>query len=214
MKKFITAFLILFSLTATAQNVGIGTNTPSEKLEVIGTLKSDTVKTDLLTIAPNAGTGKVLASDANGNAGWLPGKSIPGTIALAGSMNGQAKQNLPTASNVYEFVGPTAIISVNGSQRIIVNSTAALGRLSAGGADFRLDVGYQLGTGAINNFAAGNYIMHREVFTTSQRHSFSATGSIKPAAGTYTIGLIIYGTTVGALNYNDFVNSSFLIINE
>ncbi|MGB0881738.1 MAG: beta strand repeat-containing protein [Vicingaceae bacterium] len=47
-------------------NVGIGTNTPSEKLEVIGY-----TKTDSLRVLAGAGTaGQVLTSDAAGNATW------------------------------------------------------------------------------------------------------------------------------------------------
>lgn len=63
----ITACAFLFT---TAQNVGIGTNTPIEKLHVNGNIKADTVKSNALLISANAGTGRILTSDAAGNGTW------------------------------------------------------------------------------------------------------------------------------------------------
>jgi FG-GAP repeat len=51
-------------------NVGIGTSTPAEKLQVAGNIKADTVKPNAIKFTPNAGTGKILTSDAAGNANW------------------------------------------------------------------------------------------------------------------------------------------------
>ncbi|HMJ47761.1 MAG TPA: hypothetical protein VK498_10535 [Ferruginibacter sp.] len=62
--------LIAFYHTAISQNVGIGTVNPVEKLQVIGNIKADTVKLNVLQLPVNAGSKKVLTSDANGNAGW------------------------------------------------------------------------------------------------------------------------------------------------
>ena len=50
---------------ATAQNMGIGTITPTQKLEVNGT-----IKTNGLQMQPGAAAGKILKSDANGTATW------------------------------------------------------------------------------------------------------------------------------------------------
>lgn|GEM_PF-6905483 len=60
-KSLLLMMLFLASLTSIAQNVGIGTTTPSEKLEVNGSIKI----TDGLQ-----GNGKVLISDANGKGEW------------------------------------------------------------------------------------------------------------------------------------------------
>ncbi len=55
---------------SSAQNVGIGTSTPTEKLEVEGNILTDTVKLNAILLPPNAWAGKILTSDGNGNAAW------------------------------------------------------------------------------------------------------------------------------------------------
>ncbi len=53
-------------------NVGIGTNNPSSKLEVIGNIKTDSFR-----MTTGAAAGKVLTSDANGNGSWQsPGSNV------------------------------------------------------------------------------------------------------------------------------------------
>lgn len=72
MKKIILAFVwILFScILSHAQNIGIGTNTPTEKLHVVGNIKANTAVLSGIKMASGAGAGKVLTSDAAGNASW------------------------------------------------------------------------------------------------------------------------------------------------
>ena len=71
MKKIFTVLLFIAAhKMAMAQNVGIGTTTPSEKLQVAGNIKADTVKPNAIKFTPNAGAGKILTSDATGNANW------------------------------------------------------------------------------------------------------------------------------------------------
>ena len=71
MKKLFTVLLFIAAhKMAMAQNVGIGTTTPSEKLQVAGNIKADTVKPNAIKLTSNAGTGKILTSDATGNANW------------------------------------------------------------------------------------------------------------------------------------------------
>ena len=70
MKYLITAVFLCSVNFVAAQNVGIGTTTPTEKLQVIGNIKTDTVKINAVQLAPNVGAGKILTSDANGNGTW------------------------------------------------------------------------------------------------------------------------------------------------
>jgi hypothetical protein len=82
MKKIITVLLFIAAhKMAMAQNIGIGTTTPAEKLHVAGNIKADTVKPNAIKLTPNAGTGKILTSDATGNANWQTG-SVGGSVGF------------------------------------------------------------------------------------------------------------------------------------
>ena len=64
MNKFLSLLLVLcLSISATAQNVGIGTSNPQASLDVQGTVRI----TD-----GTQGAGKILTSGANGQATWSP----------------------------------------------------------------------------------------------------------------------------------------------
>jgi hypothetical protein len=104
----IKKLLLLYTLTsclipAFAQNVGIGTTTPTEKLQVAGNVRADTVKTNGLKLAPGAGNGKVLTSDAAGNASWR-------TTSVASNSGFGVWGDCATNGNIgnYQPVGDTA----------------------------------------------------------------------------------------------------------
>lgn len=68
-------------------NVGIGVPAPIEKLEVWGNIKADALIGLGLQITPNAGAGKVMMSDANGNGSWQPANPVY-SIGLNNAMGG------------------------------------------------------------------------------------------------------------------------------
>lgn len=99
--QFTVASLLL--LQSRAQNVGIGTTTPTEKLEISGNVKADTVKPNAIKLTPNAGTGKILTSDAAGNASWTENSTVAGNMGygLWGdcAANGSISEYLPVADS-------------------------------------------------------------------------------------------------------------------
>ncbi len=90
---------IFFCVAITAQNVGVGTSTPSEKLHVAGNIKADTVKPNAIKLAANAGTGKILTSDAAGNANWQASNSA----AAAGNVGFGVWGDCATNGNISEY---------------------------------------------------------------------------------------------------------------
>ncbi len=71
MKKLFFLYIgLLTTCTAIAQNVGIGTSTPTAKLHVNGTFK---------VVDGTQGAGKILTSNATGLASWQPPPPPPGT---------------------------------------------------------------------------------------------------------------------------------------
>jgi hypothetical protein len=209
----------LFSISyAVAQNVGIGTSTPSEKLEVNGNVKAvNVIATNSIQLTNGAAAGKVLTSNAAGVGSWVTptGGGGTGTISTANSLAGFAGSSLPVVSGPFEFFGPTTTVTLTGNQRVVMNMAASLGKTAAGTDFFSLDIGYQLQpAGPINNGNGGNFIEYQPVFTGPAYTPYSIVASFKPAAGTYKIGCIISGNITGFLNNNNWVNGYYMIINE
>ncbi|HMT35913.1 MAG TPA: hypothetical protein PKC41_08645, partial [Chitinophagaceae bacterium] len=112
---------LLFAFSANAvmaqSNVGVGTNTPTEKLDVIGNVKADTVKANVVQVTPGAGAGKVFVSDANGNGSWQTGpvgpqgpqgiQGDPGPIGATGPQGAQGIQGDPGPTGPMGPMGAT-----------------------------------------------------------------------------------------------------------
>jgi hypothetical protein len=80
--------ILLYVLSTSAQNVGIGIATPIQKLHVQGNVLADTLMAQKLKIASNAGLNKVLVSNATGVANWETLNFNQTSLEL-GSINGQ-----------------------------------------------------------------------------------------------------------------------------
>ncbi|MES2773137.1 MAG: FG-GAP repeat protein [Bacteroidota bacterium] len=95
-------FFLVIAIThnaVTAQNVGIGTTTPTEKLQVTGNIKADTIKPNGIKLTPNAGTGKILISDAAGVGTWQASSMLAG----AGNIGYGVWGDCATNGNISEY---------------------------------------------------------------------------------------------------------------
>ena len=79
--------IILGSLTNSNNKIGIGTNTPDERLHVVGSVK---------IVDGNQGSGKVLVSDATGKAVW----QNPNSLKIYGEINKNANQTLTSGGSI------------------------------------------------------------------------------------------------------------------
>ncbi len=147
MKKIILlSYFIAGSYCFTfSQNVGIGTNSPVEKLHVAGNTKADTIKPNAIKLTPNAGAGKILTSDAVGNANWQT--ISPGTIS--GNIGYGVWGSCDANTNVSEYapvVDPTAEFGDNFGYSIGVS-----GNYSIAGAPYD-DIGANNNQGSASIF--------------------------------------------------------------
>jgi FG-GAP repeat len=115
-KLFFTLLFVVAAVCTQAQNVGIGNTNPTEKLDVTGNVKADTVKPAALKLATNAGSGKILTSDAAGNATWQatgnPGFGVWGDCVTNGNIS-EYNPVAPDDGAVGDWFGSTAAIDGN-----------------------------------------------------------------------------------------------------
>jgi hypothetical protein len=116
-----------------------------------------------------------------------------------GAISGQAAVIAPSGG--YVFVGPTTTLTVTAGQRLTGSVTAILGSTTTG--DFDYGLCYQLGAGAITNFAGGDWLTTR-IDSVAQPYNASAS-VIPPSAGTYATGFCVRSSTI-TLDTNDYVN--------
>jgi hypothetical protein len=158
MKKIIILSLYLFLyVNIQAQNVGIGTTTATEKLDVVGNIKTDTVKTNVVKITPNAGTGKILTSDASGNANWQTNNA-----AAAGNVGFGVWGDCATNGNISEYY-PVAD-ATGAAQDNFGSSVSISGNYAIVGA-FGDDVGSNLnqGSASIYQYTGSNWIFMQKI---------------------------------------------------
>ncbi len=218
MKTILLFCSLCCSFIAVGQNVGIGTAVPAEKLDVNGNVKAtNVIATNSFQLINGAAVGKVLTSNAAGVGSWVsPAAVSGGTISSTVSLGAFAGSSLPLVGGLWEFFGPSTNIVLNGNQRVVMNMVAGLGKSTSGTDFFTLDIGYQLQPGgAIIRANGANFIEYIPVFPAGgSRIPYNMPASFKPVAGTYKIGCIISGNTVGFLDNNDYVNGYYMVINE
>ena len=121
---FLVAFIGLYK-HSDSQNIGVGVTTPVEKLEVSGNIKADTVKPNVLKLTSDAGTSKILTTDAAGNAGWITSTSASaGTVGFGDWGDCAANANISEYNPVFVESGAGAFgesASLSGNYAIIGN---------------------------------------------------------------------------------------------
>ncbi|HEV7781723.1 MAG TPA: FG-GAP repeat protein [Chitinophagaceae bacterium] len=122
-----------------AQNVGVGTGTPAEKLHVAGNIRADTIKPQAVKLMPNAGAGKILTSDAFGNASWQS------TAAENGNTGFGVWGDCATNGNISEY---NPVASVTGAADDMLGYSVSIsGNFAIIGA-YRDDIGVNANQGS------------------------------------------------------------------
>lgn len=109
-------------------NVGVKTSSPTTELDVNGT-----TRTTSLQIPTDAGAGKVLKSDASGNATWQEANDV-----------GYSSSALPNPSTTTQFLTSPVFVTVTEGQSILVTATRLFGTNAVGGAhSLNIYIGYR-----------------------------------------------------------------------
>lgn len=197
-------------------NVGIGTIYPSTKLHVIGGVRLAT---------GNEGAGKVLTSDANGNASWspLPSGISPGT-ALGNTPYWNGSSWSVNSSNIYNAGGnvgigtnnPMAKLHLTGSM-IIANGTQGAGKIltsdASGNATWATPTGIGSGSSAGNTpyWNGASWITNSSnifndggnigIGTNSPSAKLSVNGNVKIDDGTQGTGKVLTSDANGLASW-------------
>lgn len=173
-----------------SDNVGIGTQTPNAPLDVAGT-----TRTTNLQVTDNAGAGRILVSDAQGNATWT-----------------QYDASMSTASGVAipfgtAFISSTTTLNVTEGQRVLVTATQSLGStLPTGGVGLDIWVGHQPSAGGTLTAVGSGIFGLRVPQNTRIPFTLSAIVTGLPT-GNYRFGMV--GRTSSAGNAASWNNNEF-----
>ena len=148
----------------------------------------------------------------NGGTQGPPGPAGPQSIATTGFVGGMINL-IPGGVNTWVFAGPQATVTLQPGQRIIAWGSAPLELGAAGPQLIAVDVGFQQSTGgtAVLNASGNNYMF---IKATNVRTAFPANGVINPGPGTWKIGVVVSNPYQYPLNANDYVNFTYMIVNQ
>jgi hypothetical protein len=108
-----------------------------------------------------------------------------------------------TATNNFPFIGATPAITVDGTQSLLIVSSAALGSTSVGGGTgLRLSICYRLSGDTTSPTSVSSSAVYDLTVPQNQRQLFTLSARVQPPAGTYYVGLCGY-TNVTPVNWNN-----------
>jgi FG-GAP repeat/Head domain of trimeric autotransporter adhesin len=158
-------------------NTGIGSTNPAEKLQVAGNIKTDTVKPNAIKFTPNAGTGKILTSDAAGNANWQA-LSAGGGVGF-GSWGDCSTNSISEYNPVADATG--AVSDNFGNSSSISGNYAIVGAPSDDGA-----AGIDQGSASIYQWNGSNWVLMQKI-TDATGAAFDHFGVSVSISGNYAI---------------------------
>jgi FG-GAP repeat len=213
MKKiFIAGAFILFAVIVYAQNVGIGVPTPTEKLHVAGNIKSDTVKTNVVKITPNAGTGKILTSDAAGNANWQTNNA-----ASAGNVGFGVWGDCATNGNISEY---NPVVDATGSTNDNFGFSLSISGNYAIVGSVADDVGANAdqGSASIYQFTGGSWVLMQKITDATGASGDRFGGSVSISGNYAIVGAPfddgVFGTDQGSASIYQWNGSNWVLMNK
>jgi hypothetical protein len=178
-KQLLFLPLLFWLIDGYTQNVGVGTSSPTERLHVAGNVRVDTAKANVLKITPNAGDGKILTSDASGNASWQSKTLSEGNLGYGLWGDCAANGNLSDFQPVLE----SSILSDDAyASHVAISGNFAVVSV------FRDDIGSEAGQGSIivYQFDGTRWILMQTLVDPAGQQGFSFGFSIA-ISGNYII---------------------------
>lgn len=175
---------LFFGRSSFNGKVGVNTQFPTTDLDVVGT-----TRTTSLQIPTDAGAGKVLKSDASGNATWQSPNDHDMSIGFA------------PADASYKFLVVPAVVTITEGQSILVTSNRAFGTTAVGGAlSLDISIGIRVAGSSATPSQSGQSLSGLRLPQNSRvPFSINTIISGRPA-GTYEVGMA--GTDHGNGNWN------------
>lgn len=141
-----------------------------------------------------------------GPAGPQGPSGVVATVSFAGAAPGNIGLN-----GFWQFIGPTASVTITSTQRLVGAGSAVMGHLTLIETELSIGLCYQVGAGAVTNFT-GNQVLDPVV--SHPRQTFSVAASVVPGvAGTYTVGYCVLNPApAGPITDNGGVQGHVLVV--
>jgi len=195
-----------------SQNIGIGISTPAEKFHVAGNIKGDTVKSNVLKITPNAGSGKVLTSDASGNSSWQTSNAF-----AAGNIGFGVWGDCATNGNLTDFHPIADSGGVAGDW--FGSSVSISGNFAIIGA-FRDGIGSNIDQGSVSmyQFNGSNWVLMQKITDATGTAGDFFGNSVSIAGNVAIVGAYFddagANTDQGSVSFYQYNGSSWVLMQK